>query len=62
MPDGVPNATRRAHVPAADDLPKLVDAVLAAKAIQPPQPELLRSYQCIPRWRFAVLLHTNSAR
>eukprot|EP00965_Chrysotila_dentata_P042192 1399838-Pleurochrysis_carterae.AAC.1 len=47
MPDGVPNATRRAHAPAADDLPKLVDAALAAKAVEPPQPELLRSYQSL---------------
>eukprot|EP00965_Chrysotila_dentata_P180497 5958474-Pleurochrysis_carterae.AAC.1 len=47
MPSGVPDATRRAHAPAADDLPKLVDAALAAKTIQPPQPELLRSYQSL---------------
>eukprot|EP00965_Chrysotila_dentata_P026837 890832-Pleurochrysis_carterae.AAC.1 len=47
MPDGVPAATRREHAPAADDLPKLVDAALAAKTDSPPPPDLLRSYQSL---------------
>eukprot|EP00965_Chrysotila_dentata_P137523 4549219-Pleurochrysis_carterae.AAC.1 len=45
LPDGVPTSVQRNHAPASDDLPKLVDAAIAAK--NPPEPDLLRTYQSL---------------
>eukprot|EP00965_Chrysotila_dentata_P142141 4699215-Pleurochrysis_carterae.AAC.1 len=47
MPDGVPARFQRTHAPAANDLPKLVDAALAAKSDEPALTPLLRSYQSL---------------
>eukprot|EP00965_Chrysotila_dentata_P132383 4377789-Pleurochrysis_carterae.AAC.1 len=47
LPDGVPTSVQRNHAPASDDLPKLVDAAIAAKRDNPPAPDLLRAYQSL---------------
>eukprot|EP00965_Chrysotila_dentata_P028131 935472-Pleurochrysis_carterae.AAC.1 len=47
MPDGVPSSVRPSHAPAADDLPQLVNAAMAAKQDSPPPPDLLKQYQSL---------------
>eukprot|EP00965_Chrysotila_dentata_P054776 1819329-Pleurochrysis_carterae.AAC.1 len=47
LPKGVPSSVRPSHAPAADSLPRLVDAAVAAKADSPPPPDLLKQYQSL---------------
>eukprot|EP00965_Chrysotila_dentata_P036721 1222415-Pleurochrysis_carterae.AAC.1 len=46
MPDGVPSSVRPSHAPATNELPRLVDAAVAAKADSPP-PDLLKQCQSL---------------
>eukprot|EP00965_Chrysotila_dentata_P232971 6199295-Pleurochrysis_carterae.AAC.3 len=47
MPDGMPARFQRSDAPASEDLPKLVEAAIAAKMGEPAPAPLLRSYQSL---------------
>eukprot|EP00965_Chrysotila_dentata_P101502 3350985-Pleurochrysis_carterae.AAC.1 len=47
LPNGAPASVHASHAPAAEDLPRLVEAAVASKGSTIPPPELLKTYQSL---------------
>eukprot|EP00965_Chrysotila_dentata_P244406 6205964-Pleurochrysis_carterae.AAC.4 len=50
LPIGVPSSVHHSQAPTSEELPRLVEAAIAAKTIATPSPALLRGYQSLTSW------------